>query len=115
LLQSQSQSQNPHNLLQLSQAKESPPSLFMSTMCVPIDFLCLGILLIWIQQAAEDNEIDLAEGEIIKSIEEVGEGWWSGVKSNGKSGLFPCSYLQTGYPRRPLIPIYMTSELCGAY
>lgn len=32
----------------------------------------------------------LTEGEIIEQIEELDEGWWSGVGANGsKSGMFP--------------------------
>ena len=32
----------------------------------------------------------LIEGEYIEQIEEVDEGWWSGVGAGGKAGLFPC-------------------------
>jgi hypothetical protein len=41
------------------------------------------------QQAAEDNEMSLVEGELIEQIEELGEGWWSGVGAGGKAGMFP--------------------------
>jgi len=34
--------------------------------------------------------MNLLEGEYIEQIEEVGDGWWSGVGPGGKSGLFPC-------------------------
>lgn len=34
--------------------------------------------------------MDLVEDELIEEIEQLDEGWWSGVGSNGgKSGLFP--------------------------
>ena len=34
--------------------------------------------------------MDLVEEELIEEIEQVDEGWWSGVGGNGaKSGLFP--------------------------
>jgi len=34
--------------------------------------------------------MNLVEGELIEEIEELGEGWCSGVGGNGaKSGLFP--------------------------
>lgn len=42
-------------------------------------------------EATEDNEMHLIEGEYIEQIEEVGEGWWSGVGADGKTGLFPGS------------------------
>ncbi|KAK9448341.1 uncharacterized protein V1518DRAFT_418715 [Limtongia smithiae] len=45
-------------------------------------------------QKEEDNEIDLAEGEIITNIEEVDDGWWSGVNSAGEHGLFPANYVE---------------------
>jgi hypothetical protein len=47
--------------------------------------------------AAEDNEISFAEGDTITGIEQVDEGWWSGIAPNGQEGLFPatckCSFL----------------------
>ena len=43
-----------------------------------------------ISQATEENEMDLVEDELIEEIEQLDEGWWSGVGRNGaKSGLFP--------------------------
>ena len=42
-------------------------------------------------QAAEDNEMNLVEGEYIEQIEEVGDGWWSGVGPGGNLGVFPCT------------------------
>jgi len=35
--------------------------------------------------------MNLVEGEFITDIEEVDEGWWTGVGSGGKTGLFPCT------------------------
>ena len=41
-------------------------------------------------QATEENEMDLVEEELNEEIEQLDEGWWSGVGSSGaKSGLFP--------------------------
>lgn len=41
-------------------------------------------------QALEDNEMNLTEGELIEQIEQLDEGWWSGVGDGGaKQGLFP--------------------------
>ena len=34
----------------------------------------------------------LVEGEYIEQIEEIDEGWWSGVGPGGKTGLFPCMF-----------------------
>ena len=42
-------------------------------------------------QATEDNEMTLIEGEQITQIDEIDDGWWSGVGPGGKSGLFPCN------------------------
>lgn len=33
--------------------------------------------------------MNLIEGEYIEQIEEIDDGWWSGVGTGGKSGLFP--------------------------
>jgi hypothetical protein len=50
----------------------------------------LFFLMILFLQAAEDNEMSLEVGEIIEQIEELDDGWWSGVGAGGtKSGMFP--------------------------
>ncbi|UTT88876.1 hypothetical protein NDA17_001809 [Ustilago hordei] len=48
----------------------------------------------WPYEAAEDNEITLVEGAIISNIEQIDEGWWSGVDEKGQEGLFPASYVE---------------------
>ena len=46
-------------------------------------------------EAQEDNEMDLIEGELIEQIEQLDEGWWSGVGAHGgKQGLFPANYVE---------------------
>lgn len=60
-------------------------------------------------EAAEDNEIGFAEGELITQIEELDEGesvicgrrswadsagWWSGTNASGQAGLFPSNYCE---------------------
>ena len=49
---------------------------------------------VWEYEAAEDNELTLREGAIITSIEQLDEGWWSGVDADGREGLFPASYVE---------------------
>ncbi|KAB8356637.1 hypothetical protein FH972_024214 [Carpinus fangiana] len=44
-------------------------------------------------QKAEDNEIAMAEGELITNIDMVDEDWWMGTNSQGESGLFPMNYV----------------------
>ena len=34
--------------------------------------------------------MNLLEGEFITDVEEIDEGWWTGVGPGGKTGLFPC-------------------------
>ncbi|CDS81937.1 related to Drebrin F [Sporisorium scitamineum] len=48
----------------------------------------------WAYEAAEDNELTLVEGAIISNIEQIDEGWWSGVDEHGQEGLFPASYVE---------------------
>ncbi|KAL2757572.1 hypothetical protein ACRALDRAFT_2100589 [Sodiomyces alcalophilus JCM 7366] len=43
---------------------------------------------------AEDNEIDLREGEYVTNIDMVDEDWWMGTNSKGESGLFPSNYVE---------------------
>ena len=35
--------------------------------------------------------MNLLEGDIITDVEEIDEGWWTGVGPGGKTGLFPCT------------------------
>lgn len=44
-------------------------------------------------EKAEDNEIELKEGEYVTNIEKVDEDWWMGTNSQGESGLFPSNYV----------------------
>ncbi|KUI66557.1 Drebrin-like protein [Cytospora mali] len=44
-------------------------------------------------EKAEDNEIDLKEGEYVTNIEMVDDDWWMGTNSKGESGLFPSNYV----------------------
>lgn len=42
--------------------------------------------------------MDLVEDELIEEIEQLDEGWWSGVGGNGaKSGLFPGGFMIEGF------------------
>lgn len=45
-------------------------------------------------EKAEDNELQLAEGERITNIEMVDEDWWIGENSRGEKGLFPANYVE---------------------
>jgi hypothetical protein len=45
-------------------------------------------------EKAEDNEIDLVEGETVVNIEMVDDDWWMGTNSRGESGLFPSNYVE---------------------
>ncbi|CAG8066716.1 unnamed protein product [Penicillium olsonii] len=45
-------------------------------------------------EKAEDNEIELREGEYVTEIEMVDEDWWVGVNSRGERGLFPANYVE---------------------
>jgi drebrin-like protein len=43
---------------------------------------------------AEDNEIELKEGEYVTNIDMVDEDWWMGENARGQSGLFPSNYVE---------------------
>ncbi|CAJ0546380.1 Ff.00g098530.m01.CDS01 [Fusarium sp. VM40] len=45
-------------------------------------------------EKAEDNEIELVEGDIVTNIEMVDEDWWMGTNSRGETGLFPSNYVE---------------------
>ncbi|KAH8883971.1 hypothetical protein GQ53DRAFT_407076 [Thozetella sp. PMI_491] len=45
-------------------------------------------------EKAEDNEIELREGEYVTNIEMVDDDWWMGTNTQGESGLFPSNYVE---------------------
>ena len=45
-------------------------------------------------EKAEDNELELREGEYVLNIEMVDEDWWMGENSRGETGLFPSNYVE---------------------
>lgn len=45
-------------------------------------------------EKAEDNEIDLKEGEYVTDIEMVDKDWWLGMNAHGEKGLFPSNYVE---------------------
>lgn len=45
-------------------------------------------------EKAEDNEIDLQEGEYVINIQMVDDDWWMGTNAQGESGLFPSNYVE---------------------
>ncbi|TLD04759.1 uncharacterized protein PgNI_09885 [Pyricularia grisea] len=45
-------------------------------------------------EAAEDNEIELVDGQYVTDIEMVDEDWWMGTNSRGERGLFPSNYVE---------------------
>jgi len=45
-------------------------------------------------EKAEDNEVELKEGEYVTDIDMVDEDWWWGRNSKGHTGLFPSSYVE---------------------
>ncbi|KAK4673519.1 actin binding protein [Podospora pseudopauciseta] len=45
-------------------------------------------------EKAEDNELELRENEIISNIDKVDPDWWMGTDAQGRSGLFPCNYVE---------------------
>jgi drebrin-like protein len=45
-------------------------------------------------EKAEDNELELQEGERITHIDMVDEDWWMGRNSRGEEGLFPANYVE---------------------
>ncbi|KAE8371062.1 hypothetical protein BDV26DRAFT_276843 [Aspergillus bertholletiae] len=45
-------------------------------------------------ERAEDNEIELKEGEYVMEIEMVDKDWWLGSNARGERGLFPSNYVE---------------------
>ncbi|KAL4872142.1 hypothetical protein BDV12DRAFT_162365 [Aspergillus spectabilis] len=45
-------------------------------------------------EKAEDNEVDLKEGEYVTEIDMVDKDWWLGLNARGERGLFPSNYVE---------------------
>ena len=45
-------------------------------------------------EKAEDNELELKEGEYVTNIDMVDDDWWMGQNSRGDTGLFPSNYVE---------------------
>ncbi|KAF2831481.1 actin binding protein-like protein [Ophiobolus disseminans] len=43
---------------------------------------------------AEDNEVELREGEYVTDIDMVDDDWWMGTNAQGERGLFPANYVE---------------------
>ncbi|CAG8242202.1 hypothetical protein PENNAL_c0029G07267 [Penicillium nalgiovense] len=52
-------------------------------------------------EKAEDNEIELREGEYVTDIEMVDPDWWVGVNTRGERGLFPANYVELVEDKEP--------------
>ncbi|KAK6337972.1 hypothetical protein TWF696_001445 [Orbilia brochopaga] len=50
--------------------------------------------IIYDYEKAEDNEIELVEGQIVGMIEMVDDDWWQGTNEAGETGLFPSNYVE---------------------
>lgn len=51
-------------------------------------------LIMFDYEKAEENELELIEGEYVTNIEMVDEDWWMGQNSKGEAGLFPSNYVE---------------------
>lgn len=45
-------------------------------------------------EKAEDNEVELREGDYVTDIDMVDEDWWMGTNAQGERGLFPANYVE---------------------
>lgn len=45
-------------------------------------------------EKAEDNEIELVEGQFVTNIDQVDDDWWMGTNVHGETGLFPSNYVE---------------------
>lgn len=52
-------------------------------------------------EKAEDNEVELREGEYVTDIEMVDKDWWLGVNARGERGLFPGNYVEIVEDEQP--------------
>lgn len=51
-------------------------------------------VIIYDYEKAEDNEVELREGDHVTDIDMVDEDWWMGTNAQGERGLFPANYVE---------------------
>lgn len=51
-------------------------------------------VIVYDYEKAEDNEVELREGDHVTDIDMVDEDWWMGTNSQGERGLFPANYVE---------------------
>ncbi|KAK5821675.1 hypothetical protein F5H01DRAFT_274849 [Linnemannia elongata] len=55
----------------------------------------VSAIVLYSYEKAEENEMSLMEGEIVRNVTELDVGWWSGESEDGtRSGLFPANYVE---------------------
>lgn len=72
-------------IVALEQAKEQRPKASSSGK---------HALILFDYKRAEDNELELREGEQVYDIDFVHEDWWMGQSASGETGLFPSKYVK---------------------
>ncbi|KAA8644875.1 putative actin binding protein [Aspergillus tanneri] len=61
-------------------------------------------------EKAEDNEIELREGEYVTDIEMVDKDWWLGSNMRGERGLFPSNYVEVAEHKQQGRPTLYSHE-----
>lgn len=56
-------------------------------------------------EKAEDNEIELLEGQIVTDIDMVDDDWWIGTNIKGERGLFPSNYVELAEESQAAAPV----------
>lgn len=54
---------------------------------------------------AEDNEIELLEGQLVVDIDMVDDDWWLGTNVKGERGLFPSNYVELSQDAPRPVPV----------
>lgn len=80
-----------HGTNDVSEVTQNMQSAKLDTTTTPSSNVGQQAVAVYEYSAAEDNEISFAEGDTITGIQQVDEGWWSGIAPNGQEGLFPAT------------------------
>ncbi|KAH6638182.1 hypothetical protein C7974DRAFT_155833 [Boeremia exigua] len=51
-------------------------------------------VIVYDYERAEDNEVELREGDHVTDIDMVDDDWWMGTNAQGERGLFPANYVE---------------------
>ncbi|KAL4923761.1 putative actin binding protein [Aspergillus undulatus] len=84
----------PHDKDETDNARDTSLTTTQATSAGTVDSGEIRAVVQYDYEKAEDNEVDLKEGEYVTEIDMVDKDWWLGLNARGERGLFPSNYVE---------------------